>query len=112
MSAAFDDYVSAVERFERVQLRIAELDKVLQRAQTVLKRPGDSLVSNIDGYSFGEAPLLPNSPALDARAWPKIEDLAAAVSGYHTTKADASRAYDRLSETERSRVNVPNGLFR
>ena len=105
MSQLTDDYQEAIRRLEASKGDVARMVAVIKKAAYTLDRWHIATIQNVPGR-FPQR-LAMNS-SIDAREWPAIETLAAALQEYHRSCEAAGKIWDGIPAENRVGLSRPN----
>lgn len=107
MSSEIESYQAARAAFVVAEKKCQAIADTVKSAAMTLSNWREAMVSNASGGFPMEVALNPRTPSIDAQQWPSGQQIATALSEYHTMKSEMSNAYSSIPATQRDVVVPP-----
>lgn len=107
MSDKTDSYIARRAEFDAQTKKCQRLVDEVTRVAAGLKDWRKVMFANLNVGFPAEIALARSVPSIDGRAWPQVQPLAEAISGWHDAKHQMMNAWHALSDAERSALQPP-----
>jgi hypothetical protein len=101
------EYLEARRRFEEATQRVQKQISTVERMAASLREWKRLVISNLGGIGFPPELVMGAGVSIDAKEWPRIEELGQALSGWHDARSTLRSAWDRVPEGDRYGLQPP-----